>query len=135
MSSETSASSYSIPLRYRIMENLHIVFWLFKDLSWCMVWKPVALVMIIPTLTISLVIAWRTRHMVSELCHNAAVCVWIIANSYWMIAEFAGIDENPLFGNYTYKHLAVIPFLTGIGILAFYYLWWRPRHIKSVETM
>jgi len=56
-----SDNTYSIPLRYRKMENLHIVFWLFKDLSWCMVWKPLGIVMIIPALIISVVIAVRTR--------------------------------------------------------------------------
>ena len=74
--------NYIIPLRYRKMENLHIVFWLFKDISWCLIWKPLGITMIIPTFVISLVIAWRTRQYVSELCHNVAINVWIAANSY-----------------------------------------------------
>lgn len=117
------------------MENLHIVFWLFKDLSWCMVWKPLGIIMIVPTFTISVVIAWRTRQIVSELCHNLAVSIWILANSYWMISEFFHFDAEPLFGEYTFKHLAVIPFVAGIVILAYYYLWWRPRHSHGTETM
>ena len=119
---------YHIPKQYRKMENLHIVFWLFKDIAWCMVWKPLAIVMIIPTLLISIIIAWRTKHIVAELCHNVAITVWISANSYWMISEFAGIDSKPLFSNYTYKHLAIIPFTIGILILAYYYLWYAPKH-------
>lgn len=130
------AQVYSIPLRYRIMENLHIVFWLFKDLAWCMVWKPLGIIMIVPTFVISLLIAWRTRNIMSELCHNLAVSVWIAANSYWMISEFLGFDHLTWFGDYTYKHIAVIPFLMGIGILAFYYLYWRPKYHRSeMETM
>jgi len=74
--------SYVIPLRYRKMENLHIVFWLFKDISWCLIWKPLGITMIVPTFVISLIIAWRTRQYVSELCHNVAISVWIAANSY-----------------------------------------------------
>ncbi|MEY2638611.1 MAG: hypothetical protein RIR90_93, partial [Bacteroidota bacterium] len=58
---------YNIPLRYRKMENLHIVFWLFKDVAWCMGWRPLGIVMIIPTLLISIIIAWRTRQYMSEL--------------------------------------------------------------------
>ncbi len=119
---------YHIPKQYRKMENLHIVFWLFKDVAWCMVWKPLAIVMIIPTLLISMIITWRTKHIVAELCHNFAITVWISANSYWMISEFAGIDTKPLFNNYTYKHLAIIPFTIGILILAYYYLWYTPKH-------
>ena len=126
---------YSIPLRYRKMENLHIVFWLLKDINWCMIWKPLGIAMIFPTLIIAIVIAFRTRQFMSEVCHNVAIVVWITANSYWMISEFLHFDNYVLFGEYTYKHLAIIPFATGIIILAYYYLWWRPRHMSAVETM
>ncbi len=133
MSSENS--TYSIPLAYRKMENLHIVFWLFKDVAWCMVWRPLGIAMIFPTLIVSIVIAWRTRQYMSELCHNLAITVWITANSYWMISEFVGFDTKPLFGAYSYKHLAIIPFSMGIIALAFYYLYWKPRHKEELETM
>ena len=79
--------------------------------------------MIIPTLFISIIIAWQTRHIVAELCHNLAITVWISANSYWMISEFIGIDTKPLFGAYSYKHLAIIPFVIGILILSYYYFY------------
>jgi hypothetical protein len=117
------------------MENLHIVFWLFKDVSWCMIWRPLGIAMIFPTLIISLVIAWRTRKYMSELCHNVAITVWIAANSYWMISEFAGFDEDIIFGNVTYKHLTMIPFAIGVIILAYYYLYWKPKHADEPETM
>lgn len=126
---------YSIPLRYRKMENLHIVFWLFKDISWCMVWRPLGVAMIVPTLAIAIIIAYRTRHYRSEMCHNVAIAFWIAANSYWMISEFLHFDTNVLFGDFTYKHLALIPFSIGILLLGYYYVWWRPRHRDSVETM
>ena len=125
---------YVIPLRYRKMENLHIVFWLFKDISWCMIWKPLGIAMIFPTLIIAIVIMLRTRQYMSEVCHNLAIVVWISANSYWMISEFLHFDTNPLFGEYTYKHLAIIPFVMGILILGYYYLWWQPRHKDAVDS-
>jgi hypothetical protein len=81
------------------------------------------------------VIAWRTRQYVSELCHNLAITIWISANSYWMISEFLGFDTQPLFGVYTFKHLALIPFLVGIMILLFYYAVWKPKHPLELETM
>lgn len=127
--------NYSIPVSYRKMENLHIVFWLVKDISWCMVWKPLGLLMIVPTLAIAIIIAWRTRSMVSELCHNLAIAVWIIANSYWMISEFFHFDALIVIGSITYKHLAVVPFVLGILILAFYYLYWKPNNKTEHETM
>ena len=126
---------YSIPLRYRKMENLHIVFWLLKDISWCMVWKPLGIAMIFPTLAIAIIIAYRTRKLMSEICHNLAIVVWISANSYWMISEFLHFDTNVLFGDFTYKHLAIIPFLVGILLLAYYYLWWSPRNKKLIPAV
>lgn len=135
MNHPPSYFTYSIPLRYRIMENLHIVFWLFKDLAWCLEWKWLAVIMVMPTLTISLVIAWRTRYMVSELCHNLAVTAWISANSYWMFTEFIGIDEQKSPWGPIYKHLSVLPFSVGLLILAFYYVWYRPRHKRVKVTM
>jgi hypothetical protein len=131
----TQKPQYHIPLQYRKMENLHIVFWLFKDIAWCMVWKPLGIVMIFPTLIISIAIAWRTRKMMSELCHNLAITVWISANSYWMISEFIGFDTKHLFGDFSYKHLAIIPFGIGILFLAFYYMIWKPRHKEEFETL
>lgn len=126
---------YSIPLRYRKMENLHIVFWLLKDISWCMIWKPLGIAMIFPTLAIAIIIAYRTRELMSEVCHNLAIVVWITANSYWMISEFLHFDTNVLFGEYTYKHLAIIPFLMGILLLGYYYLWWAPRNKKLLTKI
>jgi hypothetical protein len=135
MSNIQKEANYSIPLSYRKMENLHIVFWLFKDISWCMIWKPLGIAMIFPTLIISIVIAYRTRQYMSELCHNLAITIWITANSYWMISEFLKFDTNILFGAYTYKHLAIIPFMLGILILGFYYLIWKLKHKEEFETM
>jgi hypothetical protein len=126
-------TAYEIPLRYRKMENLHIFFWLIKDISWCMVWRPLGIAMIFPTLIIAIVISWRTRHMVSELCHNLAIVLWISANSYWMISEFFEFDHLVVFGFTTYKYLSLLPFLAGIIILSWYYLFYAPRHRMVVE--
>ncbi|MGN8036319.1 hypothetical protein ACTJJ0_14615 [Chitinophaga sp. 22321] len=131
----TTSPVYSIPLSYRKMENLHIVFWLLKDISWCMIWKPLGFAMIFPTLIISIVIAWRTRQFMSELCHNVAITVWISANSYWMISEFFHFDTTIITGDITYKHLALIPFVTGILILAYFYLYYQPRHKEETEVI
>ena len=126
---------YRIPLKYRKMENLHIVFWLLKDIGWCLLWKPLGIVMIFPTLIISILIAYRTREMFSELCHNLAITFWISAKSYWMISEFMGFDSHLVYGSVTYKHLTLIPFMVGLLCLAFYYIIWQPRHPDEIETM
>lgn len=130
-----AAPVYSIPLSYRKMENLHIVFWLLKDISWCMIWKPLGIAMIFPTLIISIVIAWRTRWSMSELCHNLAITVWITANSYWMVSEFFHFDTGVIWGDITFKHLALIPFVTGLVVLAYFYLYYQPRHKDAAEII
>ena len=106
---------YQIPARYRKMENLHIVFWLIKDLCWVMLWKPLGLVMIIPTMGAALLITWQTRAIRSELLHNVAVVFWITANAYWMLTEFYFSDDS-------LRYYAVIPFALGITTIGYYYL-------------
>ncbi len=135
MSKRGAEPHYAIPLRFRKMENLHIVFWLFKDLAWCLEWKVVGMAMIAPTFIISLVILWRTRNMVAELCHNAAISIWIGANSYWMVTEFVGVDENIVFGDWTMKHMAVIPFVIGLGFVSYYYLYYQWVHRRHSPVM
>jgi hypothetical protein len=131
----SSVAQYSIPQNFRKMENMHIVFWLVKDISWCMLWKPLGIAMIFPTLIIAIVIAIRTRNLVSELCHNIAIVLWITANAYWMVSEFLAFDEIHFTKGITYKYLAVIPFTMGILVLAYYYLVWKPTHRNTTETM
>ena len=134
---QSKAPLYSIPARFRKMENMHIVFWLIKDISWCMLWKVLGIAMVIPTLSIAIVIAWRTRQIKSELAHNLAVAFWISANSLWMIAEFFHFDEMIVWKEFTGKHLALIPFVAGALILLYYYAVHRRRELKekTVVTM
>jgi len=123
---------YVIPARYRRMENMHIIFWLLKDVSWCMIWKTLGIAMIFPTLIISIIIAYRTKEIKSELAHNLAITFWIAANSYWMISEFFGFDEHPVGFGFEGKHISIIPFALGVLVLAFYYLFQRKHEKQSV---
>lgn len=108
-------SMYVIPARYRRTENLHIVLWLVKDMCWAMLWKPLGLFMIIPTVSVAVLITWQTRHLRAELYHNLAVLCWIVANCYWMITEFLNLPDNT-------RYYAAIPFGAGMVIIAVYYL-------------
>ncbi|TMI68742.1 MAG: hypothetical protein E6H09_21735 [Bacteroidetes bacterium] len=119
------------------MENMHIAFWLMKDISWCMIWKVLGITMIVPTLTVAIIIAWRTRQMKSELAHNLAIAFWISANSLWMISEFFHFDSMIIWKDFTGKHLALVPFIAGALILLYYYAIQRPKELreKAVVTM
>jgi prolipoprotein diacylglyceryltransferase len=116
------------------MENLHIVFWIIKDLSWCMGWVFMGIGMIIPTLFVAIFISWRTRHITSELAHNLAVAFWICANSTWMIMEFIKQDDAIFFDMLTGKQLSLIPFTIGSLILLYYYLIQAPKERKKRST-
>ena len=132
---EIKETVYSIPARFRRLENLHIVFWLFKDISWCMLWRELGIAMVIPTLSVAIYISYRTRKIRSELAHNLAVTFWISANSYWMFSEFYGFDETQILGDYQGKHLAMIPFTIGVLILAWYYLIQRRKERKDEQVV
>ena len=119
---------YTIPEKFRKIENLHIVFWLIKDMSWAMLWRPLGILMIFPTLTVALLITWQTRKLKSELYHNLAVLFWITANCYWMIVEFMGVDD-------ILRFYAIIPFGIGFIFIAAYYLIIRPNEIKKEKKI
>lgn len=98
----------------RSSENFHIVLWLLKDLCWVMLWRPLGLAMILPTVTMAAWIAWRCRADIGELLHSLAVVFWICANSVWMIGEFWFEDRSRL--------LALPFFIAGLLCVGWYYL-------------
>ncbi|MBI5856555.1 MAG: hypothetical protein HZB42_02795 [Sphingobacteriales bacterium] len=126
---------YTIPARFRKMENMHIAFWLMKDISWCMIWRELGIAMIVPTLSVAIWIAWKNRHIKSELAHNLAIVFWITANAYWMISEFFEFDTLTVWKEFTGKHMALIPFTTGAIILLYYYLFQRPKEIEEKHAV
>ena len=125
---------YVIPARYRKMENMHIIFWLLKDISWCLFWKELGIAMIFPTLTIAVIIAWRTRQLKSELAHNLSIAFWIAANSYWMVSEFWGFDEVHIWGPFEARHFALVPFILGALVLAYYYIFQKPGEERATQV-
>ena len=119
---------YSIPARFRRLENLHILFWLIKDACWALNLRTPGMIMIFPTMIAALVITWQTRKIISELLHNLAVLFWITANCTWMIGEFYGLDE----GRFGLRNLALIPFGIGLSILlSFYILYYTRRNFRE----
>lgn len=112
--------------KYRWLENGHIFLWLIKDTCWAMVWKPGGIIMIFPTVAVAFFILWQYRKVRSEVFHNLAVCLWILANSIWMIGEFFEKETRPY---------AAGLFLTGLSLLIVYYLLYFRRDNKKVVEM
>lgn len=119
---------YAIPERFRKIENLHILFWLVKDISWAMLWKPIGLFMIFPTVTVAVLITWQTRRIKSELFHNLAVVFWILANAYWMVVEFL---ETPDY----YRFYTAIPFSLGLLCILVYYTYILPKEKRTEKLV
>jgi prepilin signal peptidase PulO-like enzyme (type II secretory pathway) len=124
---------YSIPNRFRQVENMHIVLWLIKDACWAMNFRTLGTIMIVPTLAVAILITWQTRHIHSELLHNLVVTLWITANCTWMIGEFFGWDDH-LLGDYGLRQLTIIPFTIGLLILLYYYVF-LARNVSYQEKM
>ena len=99
----------------RKTENLHIILWLIKDTCWVLVWRPLGVLMVIPTISVAVYLLYQSRHSRSETYHNIAVCAWIAANSTWMCGEFF---------NYELRPIAAFFFISGLVTLAWYYLRW-----------
>lgn len=116
---------YSIPARFRRIENLHILFWLLKDISWALEWKPIGIGMLVPTLVVAIVITYQTRKLNAELYHNLAIVFWICANGFWMIAEFFGRDNL--------RDWTAIPFSIGLFFILTYYLYILPREKRKLR--
>lgn len=106
----------------RKYENFHIVLWLMKDTLWCMDYKIPGMIMVVPTFLAAVHIVWLSRGTQTDLFHNLAVCCWITANGIWMTGEF--------FYNDTLRPYAIAFFITGLAIIAFYYLF---LHKKDAE--
>ncbi len=100
-------------LDFRKIENLHILLWLLKDICWAADLKWLGTFMILPTISVAIWLTWKMRKSVSELMHNVAVILWILANSTWMIGEFFFDDKT--------RPLALIFFALGILLLLVFY--------------
>lgn len=109
---------------FRLYENLHIPFWLVKDTCWALEFKTLGVLMIIPTFTLAIMIAWKTRKQMKEFLPNASIAMWITANSIWMCDEFflLGIKET-----------CFIPFGTGLACIGYWLIRYFPEVKKEFD--
>ena len=84
------------------------------------------IMMIFPTLLLAFYITFKFREILSELYHNIAVCLWIMANTVWMIGEFFFSD--------TLRPYAMIFFIAGLGVIAFYYVFVRKPEERNLVS-
>ncbi len=80
--------SFKMIDKIRKTENLHIVFWLVKDLCWMMEFKTAGSLMILPTLAMAFYVTYLSRQKLKTVLVNLAIIFWILANSAWMLKDF-----------------------------------------------
>lgn len=88
------------------LENLHIPLWLVKDISWMMIWKPLGMFMIVPTVSVAVMLVIATRKIPHRLLLNLATLCWILANSNWMTGEFYTYNFKPI--SFTFFILGIL---------------------------
>jgi len=104
--------------RYRLLENLHLPFWLVKDFCWAMVWRPLGIAMIFPTILLAVFLAVKTRSSTQVFLPNMAIVFWIAANSIWMSDEFFDL-----------KIRFICPVFFGAGLMCI--IWWLIRYFPA----
>ncbi|MFM7639790.1 MAG: hypothetical protein ACKO67_08705 [Bacteroidota bacterium] len=110
----------------REKENLHVVFWLFKDSAWLMHYRGLGMAMAVPTILLSIWITWKSyRSTVSDFYHNLAISFWILGNAIWMTGEF--------FFNDDIREVAMPFFGAGLVVVAYFYGWVNARTPKLGE--
>lgn len=101
-----------------IYENLHIPFWLVKDSCWALQIKPLGIAMIFPTLTLSLMIVYKTRLNAANCLPNLAITFWILANSLWMCDEFFNLKM---------RWMSYPAFFIGLIIISWWLFFYFPK--------
>jgi len=97
--------------KIRVYENIHILFWLIKDLSWVMLWKPLGLLMIVPTVGFAIWFCIKT-FSINEFYVYLATLFWILANAIWMVLEFFSLEQ--------YKFISAFIFILGLFSVVVY---------------
>jgi hypothetical protein len=97
---------------YITLDSLHIPIWLFKDIAWLMVWKPLGVAMVLPAMAVAVYLCLATIGMHKKFLLNLAILFWISANSLWMLGEFFDWHFQPY---------SATLFVSGIVVMAFFF--------------
>lgn len=84
-----------------------------------MVWRPLGLMMIVPTLSLAAYLVWMQRRKMEDFWPNVAILCWISANSVWMLDEFYALGI---------RRFCLVFF--GLGFVAIG--WWLVRYFPTL---
>jgi hypothetical protein len=109
-------------VKIRLLENLHLPLWLIKDACWALVYKPLGVAMILPTVSLAVWITWKTRKHPEEFLPALSVSCWIVANSIWMCDEFFKLDI---------LYLSICFFALGFVVITLWLIRYLPAMLKD----
>jgi len=75
---------------WRDYENIHIFFWLGKDVAWNGLIQPMWVIFVIPTFLVSLdfvVTSLFNKYAVIDHAHYVSVMLWVLGNAVWACGE------------------------------------------------
>ena len=82
---------------WREYENIHIVFWLGKDVAWINLIPSMWVIFLVPTFGIAwdmvFVTFWK-KHLMVDHAHNLAILFWVMANALWAGGEIFDPDVD-----------------------------------------
>ena len=71
---------------WREYENIHILFWLGKDVAWINLIPSMWVIFLVPTFGIAwdmvFVTFWK-KHLMIDHAHNVTILIWVMANAIW----------------------------------------------------
>ncbi len=83
---------------WRDYENIHIFFWLGKDVAWNGLIQPMWVIFVIPTFLVALdfvITSLFNKYTVIDHAHYVSVMLWVMGNAIWACGElwFANYDD------------------------------------------
>jgi lysylphosphatidylglycerol synthetase-like protein (DUF2156 family) len=85
---------------FRQYENIHMMFWLAKDLAWNETKIILWFLFLVPTIAAStdfFIIASKEKNTVIEMAHYASTITWVLGNVVWALGEFFYDDyDSPI---------------------------------------
>ena len=118
---------------WREYENIHILFWLGKDVAWINLIPSMWVIFLVPTFGIAwdmvFVTFWK-KHLMIDHAHNVTILIWVMANAIWagdflIVFLYIPLEWNPPPSAYTLN----IPFESSLSTHTF-----NPRSHSTLST-
>lgn len=121
MSVQLKKRHYTL-LNQRQLDIIHVPLWIIKDTCWMMEFKALGVLMIIPTISVAIILCYKSRNYLQRLLLNGSVLCWVSANALWMLNDFFDLNIH---------WLSLMLFSLGLIVVAIY-VYFRIRRHKTL---